>query len=123
MKEKEKLIYGKDMLSALLGAYLITFLGVILLALLLLFFQISEKAADMGILGIYITACLFAGIVIGKRRKRRKFIWGLAAGTCYYVLLIVLSLLLQGALDTTGNDIVTTMLLCMGSATLGGMLS
>lgn len=123
MESKNRQSYVKDILISLLGSYVITFSGVLVLALMLLFFQISEEMADIGIIVIYIFSCLFAGFVIGKRRKERKFLWGMAAGGCYYVLLILLSLLLQHSLNTTDNNIVTTCFLCLGSGTLGGMIS
>lgn len=123
MEGKNRQIYIKDILISLLGSYVITFLGILVLALLLLLFQISEEVVDIGIIVIYIFACLFAGFVIGKRRKEKKFLWGMAAGGCYYILLLLLSLLLNHSLNTTGNDIVTTCFLCLGSGTFGGMIS
>ncbi len=123
MESKNRQIYVKDILISLLGSYVITFLGILVLALLLLFFQISEEVVDIGIIVIYIFACLFAGFVIGKRRKEKKFLWGMAAGGCYYVLLLLLSLFLRHSLNTTDNGIITTCLLCLGSGTFGGMIS
>ncbi len=123
MEGKSRQIYGKDILISLLGSYVITFFGILVLALFLFFFQISEDVVDIGIIVIYVLACLFAGFVIGRRRKEKKYLWGMAAGGCYYILLILLSLILQSSLNTTDNNIVTMMFLCVGSGTLGGMVS
>ena len=49
MKEKGKLDYVKDVMVSLLGSYVITFLGILVLALLLLIFQITERSVDLGI--------------------------------------------------------------------------
>lgn len=123
MVSKNKLDYAKDVLISLLGGYGITFLGIVMISLLLLFFQISENMVDMGITAIYVLACLGAGFIIGKRTKSRKFVWGMVSGGIYFFILLMISLLLQNSMKNMGNDLVTVMLMCIGSGTLGGMIS
>lgn len=120
---KSKSDYVKDVLVALFGGYVITFLGIVLLALLLLFFQISENMVDIGIIAIYIVACLSLGIIIGKRTKNKRFLWGMLGGSIYFLLLVLISLMGHQSLGGEGKDIITTFMICMGSSTLGGMLS
>ena len=123
MTSKNKLDYTKDVLVALFGGYTITFLGIVIVAILLLFFQISENMVDMGILAIYVLACLTAGLIIGKRTKSRKFLWGMLSGGIYFVILFLISFLVQSSAENIGNDLVTVLLMCVGSGTLGGMIS
>lgn len=123
MNGKNKLDYVKDIFVSLLGGYGITFLGIVILAFLLLMFQISEDMVDVGIIIIYILACLGAGIIIGKRTKMKKFIWGMLAGGMYFLVLLLMSVILQNSFGKEGRDIVTVLFICVGSGTLGGMIS
>ena len=123
MISKNKLDYTKDILVSLLGGYVITFLGIVMIAMSLLFFQISENMVDIGIIAIYVLACLAAGFIIGKRTKNRKFLWGMLSGGIYFVLFLVISLLTQSSGEHIGNELVTVLLMCIGSGTLGGMIS
>ena len=123
MVSKNKLDYTKDVLISLLGGYGITFLGIVIISMLLLFFQISEDMVDIGIMAIYVLACLGGGFIIGKRTKSRKFLWGMVSGVIYFAILLVVSFLVQSSMNNIGNDLVTVMLMCIGSGTLGGMIS
>lgn len=123
MKEKNKLDYVKDVLISLFGGYVITFLGIVVVAFLLLMFQISENVVDIGIILIYILACLGCGFIIGRRTKTKKFLWGMVSGGVYFILLIVISLCMHHSPGNVGSDLMTVLLLCVGSGTLGGMIS
>lgn len=123
MSGKKKLDYVKDIFVSLLGGYSVTFLGIVILAFLLLMFQISEDMVDIGIIMIYILACLGTGIIIGKRTKLKKFFWGMVAGGIYFLVLLIMSVMLHNSLGGEGRDIVTVFLICVGSGTLGGMVS
>lgn len=123
MKEKKKADYVKDILVSLFGGYLITFLGIVILAVLLLILQISENMVDIGILVIYVTACLAAGIIVGKRTRNKKFLWGMVSGVMYFLILFIISMLANQSIENVGNDLVTTFCICVGSGTLGGMIS
>ena len=123
MKEKRKMDYAKDILVSLFGGYSVTVLGIVILAFLLLMLQISENTVDMGILVIYVLACLICGIIAGKRTKNRKFLWGMISGSFYFLILLLISLLANQTMENVGNDFVTTLFLCAGSGTLGGMIS
>lgn len=123
MKEKKKADYMKDVLVSLFGGYGITFLGIVLLAVLLLLLQISENVVDIGILAIYVLSCLAAGWIVGKRTKNKKFLWGMVSGSVYFLILFIISLMANQSMEKVGNDLLTTLCICLGSGTLGGMIS
>ena len=123
MKEKNKLDYVKDVLVSLFGGYVITVLGIVIVALLLLLFQISENMVDIGIIIIYVLSCLESGLIVGKRTKARKFLWGMVSGIIYFLILLLISFLMQHSMKNIGSDLATVLLICIGSGTLGGMIS
>ena len=123
MKEKGRLDYAKDVVVSILGSYVVTFFGILVLAFVLLMFQITESSVDIGILIIYVLAGLSAGFIAGKRTGNRKFLWGTISGAGYFLILFLLSVVLGQDVSHLGNDLITTLLICVGSGTLGGMLS
>ena len=111
------------MLKALLTSYLITGGLLLLLALILYKFQIGESKVNIGITAIYILSSFLAGFLEGKMMKSRKFLWGAAAGLLYFTILALVSLAVSQGFDGTSSHFVSTLILCVASGTLGGMLS
>ena len=112
-----------SILRALIIAYLVT--GVLLLVLALGMYKLGlgEKVVDMGIIFIYILASAIGGLMIGKSMKQRKFIWGCVTGLLYVAIIFVASLAMAGGSQMVASDGLSTLLLCMGGGTLGGMIS
>ena len=59
----------------------------------------------------------------GKMVKKEKFLWGMLVGIGYFLLLVIVSFIVQGKWDMTLKHAVTTFLMCVGGGTLGGMIS
>lgn len=121
MEQRTKNI--KPLLISLLTGYLVTLIGVVFIAFILLQFQISEKTVDVGIILLYIVSSFASGFMIGKKIQNRKFLWGLVSGICYFTLLLIISLLSKKQLETDLREIITTVFICAGSGMLGGMIS
>lgn len=110
-------------LKALLISYIVTGVLLVGLAFLLYKLDLGEQAVSAGIVAIYIAATLVGGIVIGKTAKVRRFVWGLAIGILYFLLLVFITLGVYRSLDSSGIHMVTTFLLCAGGGMIGGMIS
>ncbi|HBA62926.1 MAG TPA: TIGR04086 family membrane protein [Lachnospiraceae bacterium] len=111
------------MLKALLVAYAITAGLLLLLAVLLYKMELDEQKVTFGIISIYVISTFFGGIVIGKLVKHRRFLWGLAVGICYFLLLLLISFGVYRSMEMEGMGVVTTFFLCGGGGMLGGMVS
>lgn len=109
--------------KALLCAYAVTGVMLLILTFLLYKMGLSEENVNAGIILTYVVATFSGGFVIGKLEKRRKFLWGLLAGASYYVLLILISFGVYHSLDGEMINLLTTFLLCAGGGMLGGMVS
>ena len=110
-------------LKALLSAYIVTGILLVVLALLLYKAGLSEEVVNAGILLIYVISSFAGGFVMGKLTGNRKFLWGLITGILYFILLIVISLGLYHSLQADLMNLATTFLLCAGGGMLGGMVS
>ena len=110
-------------LKCLLLSYLLTTGLLLLLALLLYRFELTEKVVSLCIIGIYIMLTFLAGILSGQRDGSRKMLVGLLLGGLYFLILIVISLTVNQGMGEVGGNFFTVLILCCGSGMLGGMLS
>ena len=111
------------MIKALLCAYVIT--GILLLVLTLLLYKagLSEEYVNAGITLIYVISTFAGGFVMGKVTGNRKFLWGLLTGCMYFILLILISLGVYHSFQSEISGMITTLLLCAGGGMLGGMIA
>ena len=112
-----------DILKALLCAYVMT--GILLLILTVLLYKagLSEENINAGIILTYVISTFSGGFVIGKLAGVKKFLWGLLLGIMYFVLLLLISLGIYHSLQSDLMNLATTFLLCAGGGMLGGMIS
>ena len=110
-------------LKSLLVSYLLTAGLLLLLALFLYKFSLTEKIVSLCITGIYILVTFLAGFLAGKREGARKFLWGLLMGCLYFIILTLVSLIVNHGMGDLSSGFFTTLVLCAASGMLGGMLS
>lgn len=111
------------LLKSLLFSYILTAGLLLLLAFFLFKFDLTEKPVAIAIIIIYVVATFFAGFMTGRRLQNKKYLWGLAMGAAYFIVLALVSLAVKQSPDTLGQSFFTTMVLCAGGGMLGGMLS
>lgn len=112
-----------DFIKALLCAYVVTGILLLILALLLYKAGLSEENVNAGILLTYVISTFSGGFVIGKLTGSRKFLWGLLAGILYFVLLLLISLGIYHSLQGASVETAAAFVLCAGGGMLGGMIS
>ena len=110
------------LLKCLLFSYILTAILLMLLALLLYKVGLPEGIVSIAISAIYVVATFVAGLIVGKKLKTRKFLWGMLMGVVYFVVLAVISLLVNQSVGELGNSFLTTLTLCAAGGTLGGMV-
>ena len=110
-------------LVILVTMYIITGMLLLLLAFLMYKVNLTEPVVNGAIIVIYIIAGFFGGFLIGKKTGVKKYLWGLLMGALYYGVLILVGLLLHQGLGAEPVHLLSTMVLCLLSATAGGMLS
>lgn len=113
---------AKTFLKNLLIAFLISGGLLFLLAFLVYRLELKENVVSIAIILVYVLSNLTAGILLGKKQQSRKFLWGLLEGTAYFVILVVVSLIVNKSTADVAGNFFFTLLICAGSGMLGGML-
>lgn len=120
-EQKQKL--AADFMKILFLMYFLTLILLLLLALVLFKTEVPDWVSKVWLIAVYIISGIFGGFFIGKRAKSRKFLWGLFIGLFYFLILFVVSLILNRGLPQDMMHLFTTMILCAASAMAGGMVS
>lgn len=110
-------------LKTLLASYIITGGLLLMLSLLLYKFALTEGIVSIIIIAIYVISAFAAGNMAGRKLKSRRFIWGLIMGCLYFLVLVVVSLLVNHSLKDVTTNFFTVLALCMAGGMLGGMFT
>ena len=111
------------LLKVLLAQYVVTGLAIIILSFVLLKLQTSENILQLAIIAIYVLTNLLGGFIIGKTLQKQKFLWGLVVGVVYFVLLSLISFIVNKSFYQDIPYAMTVLGICAGSGMLGGMVS
>lgn len=107
----------------LVAMYVITGILLAVLAALLGRFDMSDTAVSIGIILTYIISCFAGGFLIGKKMKKKKYLWGICVGCFYFLVLLLGNLAVNRGLDGKLIHMLTTAVLCILSGMTGGMVS
>lgn len=110
-------------LKSLLASYIVTGILLLVLTFLVYKFELNEQTVVGAIVAIYVISTFMGGFIIGKLIEVRKFLWGMAIGAIYVLLLFLISYGVYREFNTNGLNVITTIALCVGGGTLGGMFS
>ena len=112
-----------SVLKILLFMYVVTGVLLLVLTLLLSKLQLSEGTVSIGIVVIYVVSGFLGGLLAGRKMKSRKFLWGMIMGACYFLVIVIGSMVFHKGLDMEAGLFVTTLILCIASGMVGGMVS
>lgn len=110
-------------IRGLLYSYIVTAFLLMLLSFLMLKLELPGGVISGGIVLAYIASNFTGGFFVGKRLEQRKFLWGLITSVFYFVILILVSLLLNRTSPLPLGNLATAFVICGFSGMLGGMLS
>lgn len=111
-----------QMAKGVVLAYLISGICLLLLAFLMFQWDVAEGVVRGGIIFAYVFSCFLSGMVVSAHREGRKYLWGLAMGLLYYVILFAVSMIFNRAVFTQIPGIFPAFFLCAFGGMLGGML-
>ena len=112
----------RGILFGVLAAYIVTLLGVLILAYGLFQWDFSASTIEIGILVLYSLSCLIGGMISGKKAASRKFLWGMLMGLVYFFIVLFVSWIGETEISIGFMDVFLPGIICLFSGMLGGML-
>ena len=122
-KKEQNEVWIMWMVKALLAAYVVTGILLIILALALYKFELNEGAVTAGVTAVYLISTFTGGLVVGKLAKVRRFLWGIVLGILYFALLLLVTVGIYRTFHGSSTEILVTFALCAGGDMAGGMIS
>ena len=122
-KKEQNEVWIMWMVQALLAAYVVTGILLIILALALYKFELNEGAVTAGVTAVYLISTFTGGLVVGKLAKVRRFLWGIVLGILYFALLLLVTVGIYRTFHGSSTEILVTFALCAGGGMAGGMIS
>lgn len=110
-------------LKALIAAYIMTGILLVVLSFALCKLGLSENVIELGVVGIYLLSCAIGGFLVGKCMETRRLLWGIALGFLYALVLVIVSLIARGGLGGFAQGEPARLLLCLAGGALGAFLS
>jgi putative membrane protein (TIGR04086 family) len=110
-------------LKGLLFSYIITAFILLLLSFLMLSADLPSMVISAGVIIAYIASTFIGGLIVGKKAEQKKFLWGLILGVFYFILLMMVSMLMNKAEPVPLGNLFTAFLICSLSGMAGGMIS
>jgi len=111
------------LIKGLLFSYIITAFILLILSLLMLKLDLSSTVISVGINFAYIVSAFVGGFFVGKKIEQRKFLWGLIMGVFYFIVLMLISLMMNRVAPLPMGSLFTVFIICGLSGMLGGMVS
>lgn len=110
----------KEVGIAVALSVLVTFLFLIVTAVLMLNAGLGEETVSKLMIAGYVLAPAAGGFFLGKKRKVNRFLWGLCVGGVYFVVYALLALCMKEV--PLGDIMWVAVPVCLGGMA-GGMLS
>lgn len=111
-----------SLLKALAVSYIITAILLLVMALLMYKLGLGETVIQLSIIIIHGISVFLGGFLTGKMVKEKKYIWGLALGMCYVLVIGVVAFIMNGTIQISAGVTLTNIILCLAAGMLGGML-
>lgn len=115
--------YIGTFLKLLLASFVFSVALLFVLAFFLFKFHLTDNVVTVCIILIYVISNFLSGFLAGKTMGRRKYLWGLGLGIAYFTVLCIVSFVVKQTFGALGQDFFMTMILCLCSGMLGGMVS
>lgn len=112
-----------SVLKTVFAVMVCTFSLLLLLALFVYKFQLNESSINTGIFVIYFISNFVGGLIIGKVKKEKKFLWGLINGFVYFFLLSIFSFLALQSFYSDFSTAIIAFLCCVFGGIIGGMFA
>jgi len=119
---KENKIPVVPLFASVFIAYIITFAVLVVYAVLLTYTPLSEGSMGLVVMCTTVISVIAAGFYTAKKAVNRGWLWGMASGCIYSVVLILLSNVFAAGGAIFDVRSITLIILAVASGGLGGMI-
>lgn len=111
-----------QILKVAIAALISSIILILIMALLAFKLQLSDSQIVLCVVVIYAIGSFIAGFGLGKLKKEKRLLYGLAAGTTYFALIFIISVMNTGAIDDIAL-LLRNLLICACAGAIGGIIS
>lgn len=110
-----------QLIKSTIIAYVVT--GILLAAIAygIYRWEIGEQVVNILIMAVYVIASMVGGVIVGKRVKEHRFVWGILLGALYIGILYCTSYVVAQTSDMVSQIQPATILLCIAGGMIGSI--
>lgn len=108
---------------SILVAYMITGMMIFVIAWIAYKCDLSDGAIGLCVIAIYVISNVAGGFCTGRAVEKNRLVYGLLTGLLYVAVLFLVSVLITGGIHNIEVRGISAMLLCIGGAAVGSILS
>lgn len=112
----------KMLIFSVLAALTVTAVLLLITAVLLDKMGLSASQSQIMVYAVYIISALVAGLIAGKWKREKKFMWGALAGIVWLLVVFAVSVARNG-LGIDVKELFPAVVCMLGGGMLGGMLA
>lgn len=112
-----------QVVKATIAVAIVTVIMLLILAFLLFKMNLSDGFIMVGIYITYVVSCFIGGLIIGKVRGEKKYMWGMVVGLVFFLTLTIISLIVTGELYGSGAKAIGALAACVLGGAVGGMIA
>ncbi|MBQ2744253.1 MAG: TIGR04086 family membrane protein [Lachnospiraceae bacterium] len=112
-----------QVVKATIAVAIVTVILLLIMAFMLFKFNLSDGFIMVGIYITYVVSCFVGGLIIGKVRGEKKYLWGMIVGLVFFVTLSLISLIVTGELYGSGMKAIGALVACVLGGAVGGMIA
>ena len=113
----------KRISKSLLISYIMSFILLLIFALIMYYGNISDKIVGIFVLSTYFISTLIGGISMGKSVENKRFIWGLLEGMIYFLLIFFISIIGNRTETSFNTSVFVGLVISSVGGMIGGMIS
>jgi putative membrane protein (TIGR04086 family) len=118
--EKKMAVDWRSIVRGLILSTVVTLVLVLVLGLVCFFTKMSDSVIPTAVFVITVVSLILGGMKAAKGAQRSGFLHGALVSLGYYILLLIASVLLNGAFQF-GMHMVTTAIGCLAAGMVGGI--
>lgn len=110
-------------LKSLIAAYVVTAMLLLFVALLMQKLALADKQINLFVIMIYGISTIVGGFVFCKIKKRKRLLNGIILGCFYYIMLILVSALINKGFENDFAKNIISFVICIVGGVIGGIMS